>query len=233
MTGSTRFSSSTGTISRRCFLVGAAAGLAGCQTAAGPASIGISQEARGYYATMYAALPNERFPIPAVDLTKFNAKYLRREVTYRTDEIDGTVIVDTSGPYLYFVRPDGKAIRYGIGVGREGFSWVGRAQILMRQKWPTWTPPAEMITRQPELEPYRKGMAPGLDNPLGARALYLFENGRDTLYRIHGTNEPWSIGKYVSSGCIRMLNQDVIDLYRRVSIGSSVVVLDQPKPRIG
>jgi lipoprotein-anchoring transpeptidase ErfK/SrfK len=128
------------------------------------------------------------------------------------------------------VRENGRALRYGVGVGRDGFDWSGRAKILMKRKWPTWTPPRSMIERQPELEKYANGMPPGLDNPLGARALYLFENGRDTLYRLHGTNEPWSIGKAMSSGCIRLFNQDIIDLYDRVPRGTSVVVLEHNRP---
>jgi lipoprotein-anchoring transpeptidase ErfK/SrfK len=116
-------------------------------------------------------------------------------------------------------------MRYGVGVGREGFGWNGVARIQMKREWPRWTPPAEMIARQPELEPYRRGMEPGLENPLGARALYLFQNGRDTLYRLHGTNEPRSIGSNVSSGCVRLVNQDIIDLYSRTPLGTRVVVL--------
>lgn len=220
-------------LSRRAFVVGGSVALAGCQTAAGPSPQLTNAAADPYYLEMYAAMPDERFPIPAVDLTKVDAKFLRREVDYETKSIVGTIIVDTAGPYLYFVRPKGKAIRYGIGVGRAGFSWSGDAKILMKREWPTWTPPAEMIARQPELEKYRKGQKPGLDNPLGARALYLFENGRDTLYRLHGTNQPWSIGKYVSSGCIRLLNQDIIDLYLRTARGTDVIVIEQDQSLIG
>ncbi len=135
------------------------------------------------------------------------------------------MVIDPQNRHLYLVRGDGQAVRYGIGVGRQGFAWSGRAKIGAKKEWPTWTPPSEMIDRQPELEEYRGGMQPGLQNPLGARALYLYEDGRDTLYRIHGTNEPWSIGKAVSSGCIRLFNQDIIDLYRRVNVGAEVVVL--------
>lgn len=173
----------------------------------------------------YAAMPNEKFPIPAVDTTKIDPRFLRQIVNYKTDEPPGTIIVDVSAKFLYLVRENGKAMRYGVGVGREGYSWAGRARIAWKRPWPTWTPPAEMIARQPELEPYRKGMAPGLDNPLGARALYIFEGNRDTLYRLHGTNEPWSIGKAVSSGCIRLFNQDIIDLYNRVSANAPIVVI--------
>lgn len=173
----------------------------------------------------YAAVAGERFPVPAVDTTRIDPKYLRQIVDYRTAEQPGTIIVDTSAKFLYLVREGGRAIRYGIGVGREGFSWAGRARVGWKRAWPTWTPPADMIAREPELEKYRNGMQPGLDNPLGARALYIFEGNRDTLYRVHGTNEPESIGKAVSSGCIRLLNQDIIDLYDRVPVDAKIVVL--------
>lgn len=213
-------------LSRRAFVIGAPLALAACQTTGEPAASAVTMPPAidPTYVSMYAAILDERFPIPAVDVSGFDPRYLRQEVPYTTSERVGTIVIDTSGPYLYLVRENGRALRYGIGVGRDGFGWAGRAKILMKRKWPTWTPPAEMIARQPELEPYRNGMEPGLANPLGARALYLFEGGRDTLYRIHGTNEPLSIGKAVSSGCIRLLNQDVIDLYRRVPVGSEVVV---------
>jgi lipoprotein-anchoring transpeptidase ErfK/SrfK len=135
------------------------------------------------------------------------------------------VIVDPNSRHLFFVRGGGRAIRYGVGVGREGFGWSGVATIRRKSEWPNWTPPSQMIRRQPELEEFAEGMPGGLDNPLGARAMYLYQGSRDTLYRIHGTNEPESIGTRVSSGCIRLINQDVIDLYNRAHIGSKVVVL--------
>ena len=150
-----------------------------------------------------------------------------------TGERPGTIVVDTSGPFLYLVMEDGRALRYGIGVGREGFSWAGRADILMKREWPRWTPTNNMIARDPQLEKYRHGMEPGLNNPLGARALYLFENGRDTLYRLHGTNEPWSIGRAMSSGCIRLFNQDIIDLYSRVPRGTTVHVREHGETATG
>jgi lipoprotein-anchoring transpeptidase ErfK/SrfK len=145
--------------------------------------------------------------------------HLRRQtVDYPTSEPASTIIVDTANTYLYFVLGNGQAIRYGIGVGREGFTWSGRERVTRMAEWPNWRPPADMVARSPDLPDFVPG---GLDNPLGARALYL----GDTLYRIHGTNEPSSIGTFASSGCIRMLNADVIDLYRRVSVGTRVVVL--------
>src|SRR5262249_52899179 len=122
----------------------------------------------------------------------------------------------------------GRAIRYGIGVGREGFAWSGAATVKSKQEWPKWFPPADMMARDPRAAPWADGMPGGLQNPLGARALYLWQGDKDTLYRIHGTNEPWSIGRAGSSGCIRMFNQDVIDLYDRVPEGSRVVVLPAP-----
>jgi lipoprotein-anchoring transpeptidase ErfK/SrfK len=152
------------------------------------------------------------------------SQYHRQIVSYRGAEPPGTIIIETGNRFLYLVQPGGKAVRYGIGVGREGFAWSGQARIRRKAEWPTWTPPASMIARDPKLAKYRSGMPGGPANPLGARALYLYEGGRDTLYRIHGTNEPWSIGQAVSSGCIRMLNDDVKDLYERVPLGTPVIV---------
>jgi lipoprotein-anchoring transpeptidase ErfK/SrfK len=139
-----------------------------------------------------------------------------------TGEAPGTIVVDTGSRYLYYVLPEGKAQRYGVGVGREGFGWSGRVRIGRKAEWPTWTPPAAMRKRQPHLP---VSMVGGPNNPLGARALYLYDGGRDTLFRIHGSNEPWTIGHRVSSGCIRMRNEDVIELFSRVSVGTRVVVL--------
>jgi len=155
---------------------------------------------------------------------KIPQQYRRQIVKYQTDEAPGTIIVETREKFLYLVQPDGKAMRYGIGVGREGFGWSGTARVAMKREWPTWTPPSAMIKRQPELAKYRNGMEPGLRNPLGARALYLFNKGGDTGYRIHGTPEWWSIGKAMSSGCVRMMNQDIIDLYERAEQGAKVIV---------
>jgi lipoprotein-anchoring transpeptidase ErfK/SrfK len=159
-----------------------------------------------------------------VDVSRIDPEYLRQVVAFDGRETPGTVVVDPSERFLYLVGENGQAMRYGVGVGREGFGWNGNATIRRKAVWPTWTPPKEMILRQPELREYANGMPGGLDNPLGARALYLYQGDRDTLYRIHGTNEPETIGTQVSSGCIRMINQDVIDLYRRVPTGSRVVV---------
>lgn len=150
------------------------------------------------------------------------AKYLPQEVSYKTNQKPGTLIISTEKRYLYLVLGNGKARRYGVGVGREGFTWSGVKKITRRAEWPGWTPPKEMIARQKkkgiDLPAYMPG---GPDNPLGARALYL----GSTLYRIHGTTQPWTIGTNVSSGCIRMRNEDVIDLYTRVKVGTKVIVL--------
>jgi lipoprotein-anchoring transpeptidase ErfK/SrfK len=143
-------------------------------------------------------------------------------VSNPTNEPAGTIVIDTSSRHLYLVQPGGGAIQYGIGVGRQGFTWKGVAHVGRKSEWPRWIPPKEMLKRRPDLPEEMDG---GLDNPLGARALYLFQGNKDTLLRIHGTNEPDSIGKAVSSGCIRMMNADAIDLYERVKIGTRVVVL--------
>jgi lipoprotein-anchoring transpeptidase ErfK/SrfK len=149
----------------------------------------------------------------------------REVVSYRTAESPGTVVVETKRHSLYLVLQGGKAIRYAVGVGREGFAWSGTAHVARRAEWPAWYPPREMIERAAahnQFVPYR--IDGGELNPLGARALYLYEGGRDTLYRIHGTNEPRSIGRNVSSGCIRLLNEDIVDLYGRIAIGTKVIV---------
>ena len=139
-----------------------------------------------------------------------------------TNERPGTITVDTNNRYLYLSLPNGQAVRYGVGVGRQGFTWKGRTHIGRKEAWPDWTPPAAMLKRRPDLPRHMTG---GEDNPLGARAMYLFSGNRDTMFRIHGSNEPWTIGQAVSSGCIRMLNNDVTDLFSRVKVGATVVVL--------
>lgn len=176
-------------------------------------------------AAMYDELPNEPFPVPAVDLDEVDTDFLRGIVRYPTSEPPGTLIVDTPARSLFLVLEGGQALRYGVGVGKEGLAWSGRAYIGRKAHWPRWTPTAAMIAREPERNAkWAGGMEAGLDNPLGARALYLYRDGRDTLYRIHGTNEPWSIGKAVSSGCIRLINQDIVDLFNRVPVGTQVIV---------
>lgn len=165
------------------------------------------------------------FEITQVALSDIPAKFRRQVVDYAGTEMPGTIIVDPHQRLLYLVQEGGQALRFGVGVGREGFAWSGRAEIAMKRRWPRWVPPDEMIARDPRAAKWPNGQPGGPDNPLGARALYLYANGVDTLYRIHGTTEPKSIGKAVSSGCIRMLNQDVAELYLRVPVGTPVMVL--------
>jgi lipoprotein-anchoring transpeptidase ErfK/SrfK len=161
---------------------------------------------------------------PNDDATELRSDLRRQVVSYRTSEAPGTVIVDTPNTYLYLVMSGGKAMRYGIGVGREGFTWSGVKTVERKAEWPDWTPPPEMIQRQPYLPRFVAG---GPTNPLGARAMYL----SGSVYRIHGTNAPSTIGSQVSSGCIRMLNEDVIDLYKHVNVGTKVVVLPMSSRR--
>lgn len=186
-----------------------------------------------------ASDPAEQFPINASDVDLVPEKFRRQAVSYTGPEKPGTIVVDTANRYLYLVQPNGEALRYGIGVGRQGFSWSGRADVRWKAKWPRWTPPAAMVKRDPNAAKWANGMPGGPTNPLGARALYLFQGKVDTLYRIHGTADPRSIGRAVSSGCIRLLNVDVADLYERVKPGAQVVVVqggstkpDKPAPRL-
>ncbi len=215
-------------LSRRHFLLGGASlsalALSGCATI-GDRRIQAEPMIDPFYLSMYGPLPNEKFPVPAVDLRSVDPAFWRTEVDDPTGERPGTIVVRTSERYLYLVEEGGRAMRYGVGIGREGFAWQGRGHIGRKAAWPTWTPPADMIIRQPESAPYRNGMPGGLDNPLGARAMYIYKpNGGDSLYRIHGTNDNSSIGTAVSSGCVRLIDQDVIDLYGRVPVGTPLIV---------
>ncbi|MCC0025966.1 MAG: L,D-transpeptidase [Zhengella sp.] len=185
---------------------------------------GCSGTAIRTYSMSYGSVKDAGYQLPRIPISRVPGKFHRQLIRYETDEKPGTVIVDTGAKFLYLVMEDGRAMRYGIGVGREGFEWSGTARVAMKREWPTWTPPSEMIKREPKLAKYRGGMRPGLDNPLGARALYLFNKNGDTGYRLHGSPEWNSIGGNVSSGCIRLMNQDIIDLYDRVSIGAKVIV---------
>lgn len=177
-------------------------------------------------AMRYAAPLNEKFPVAPIDVAKVDPQYLRQIVDFPTSEPPGTVVVDTTNRFLYLVQEDGKALRYGVGVGKEGLEFKGTANIALKREWPRWTPTQDMIKREPErYAQWSGGMEGGAENPLGPRALYLFKDGKDTLFRIHGTTQPETIGTAVSSGCIRLMNQDVIDLYGRVPQGANVVVL--------
>ena len=236
---------STPMISRRSFLaaasVSAAATLAGCTTDGPPPRRGRpdreppADAGLGPVTSMYAAVTDGGHAIPAVPIERVPSRFHRQIVADPSGERPGTVIVDTGNHFLYVVRPFRRAVRYGVGLGRQGFEWSGDGVIEWKQHWPRWFPPEEMIARQPELAKYRArqipgtnewegGMPAGVNNPLGARALYIYQNGKDTLYRLHGSPEWNSIGKSVSSGCVRLINQDVIDLYDRVSDKSPIVV---------
>lgn len=174
---------------------------------------------------MYAAVQERGFALQAIPYEKVPRQFWRQIVPNPTGEAPGTIVVHAQEHFLYFVQSGGDAIRYGVGVGKAGFEWQGRANVQFKREWPVWTPPREMIQRQPELIKYQNGMQPGPVNPLGARALYIYRNGVDTGYRIHGSPEWWSIGQSMSSGCIRLINQDIIDLYNRVPVGSPIVVI--------
>lgn len=173
----------------------------------------------------YAAMKDGKFSVPAVDPAKVPAAYQRSIVQNPIpDEAPGTILVDTQTRHLYLVQDASTALRYGIGVGREGFGWAGETVAARKAQWPIWTPPPEMIKRQPDLEQWKDGRPGGPRNPLGARAIYLYKDGHDTGFRIHGTPEWRSIGGNASSGCFRMIQQDVIDLHARVTPGAKVIV---------
>jgi lipoprotein-anchoring transpeptidase ErfK/SrfK len=180
------------------------------------------------YKGMYGSFTDGGFKLPAIPYEKVPEQFRRQIVDNNTGYPEGTIVVDTGARHLFVTYGDGQAIRYGVGVGREGFEWSGDAVMQWKREWPRWTPPEEMIVRRPELTKYSAengGMDPGLENPLGARAMYLFSDGADTGFRLHGSPEWKSIGTNASSGCVRLINQDVIDLYARVRGGMKVVVL--------
>ncbi len=228
--------SEIGVLSRRSLLLGAAATLAGCATTEGGVSNAPVPQRVSYpivpatdeeLVTRYAAVEDGGHLIPAVPYREIDPRYYRQRVKDPTGEPAGTVVVDTAARFLYVVEPGGTAMRYGVGIGRDGFAWEGEGVIQWRQPWPRWKVPDEMIKRQPHLAKYsvaNGGMEPGIKNPLGARALYIFQNGQDTLYRLHGSPEWKSIGKATSSGCVRLVNQDVLDLYKRVPYHARIVV---------
>lgn len=214
--------SPSGGMSRRSFLAASAAGvgalgLGGCVTSEGLSSAEVAR--------MYGPLPDEKFPVPAADVSKVNPKYYRQTVRYETKEAPGTIIVDPSNFFVYRIEEGGNATRYGANVGREGFLWSGDAYIGRKAEWPIWTPPKEMIKRQPEAAKYAGGMPPGLDNPLGARTLYLYQNGAYTLYTIYSTILPETIGSGITSGCVGLLTQDMLHLYNQTPVKTKVVVL--------
>ncbi|MGI6854875.1 L,D-transpeptidase [Mesorhizobium sp. 1B3] len=194
-----------GRISRRAVILGGLALLAsGCSPT------------MQYGQPLLSAFSGQKGPAP---------RYKRKRVRYSGSESPGTIVVDTSEHYLYSVEEDGWATRYGVGVGEQGLTLKGTASVGRKAEWPSWTPTASMMRRKPRLVKYAGGVPGGLNNPLGASALYLYRGGRDTMFRIHGTNEPWTIGQNVSSGCIRMTNDDIVHLYERVPVGTSVLII--------
>lgn len=215
-------------LSRRAFLIATPLALAGCLTR--QSNIPIFSQKTQYVPPeiqdLYGPVTNEPYFLPAVNLSTIDPKFWRQQVNYQTDYSSGTLVVDTQACFLYLVGENGKALRYGIGVGKEGLAFTGVGIVQYKRRWPRWAPTKAMMEREPERYGHLgQGMPPGPENPLGARAFYLFKNGKDTLFRIHGSHEAWSIGRAISSGCIRLLNQDIIDLYNRVPDGSRVVVL--------
>jgi lipoprotein-anchoring transpeptidase ErfK/SrfK len=174
----------------------------------------------------YGSMTDEGFLIPAVDTTTIDSGLLRQSVSWRGPQKPGSIVVNIPERRLYLIGEGGRALRYGVGVGRaEALNFRGSAVIGRKEKWPRWTPTANMIAAIPRYRPYAGGMPGGTDNPLGPRALYLYRGGADTYFRLHGTTEPESIGQAVSSGCIRLFNQDIIDLYNRVPVGTTVTVV--------
>ncbi len=225
----------TGRLSRRSFMIGLPIALAGCQSVdvSSPVATPVAGPVLDQgWAQMYAAIDTEPFPVPAVNITKMDTQFLRQVVNVPPEIAaePGTIVIDPYNHFLYLVFENGTAIRYGVGVGRQGFAWSGDATIQAKREWPMWHPPKEMQARDPEAAKWPDGMPGGPGNPLGARAMYLYQGKVDTLYRIHGTTQPWSIGKSLSSGCIRLINQDIIDLYSRVPLGTRVRVLGDAQP---
>jgi lipoprotein-anchoring transpeptidase ErfK/SrfK len=197
--------------SRRSFVLGAASLLA--------LAHGADAAQRNWY---IGRIPDQPFDIPLVDKSLIPARFHRQSVAYTGREAAGTILINKRERFLYYIEGGGRAIRFGIAVGRDGQRWTGEAVVGRMARWPSWTPTANMRRRNPNL-PQR--VAGGPQNPLGARAIYLYRDGRDTLFRIHGTNEPWSIGNAASSGCIRMLNEHVLELFGTVRNGARVIVL--------
>jgi lipoprotein-anchoring transpeptidase ErfK/SrfK len=228
-------------LSRRKMIAGASASaaacLAGCVNTNPNAAVNAAAVAGAVvpsYDGIYAEKKDGAFIIPAVQYGQIDSALLRTNVTYATKESPGTIVIDPANHLLYHVEGGGRATRYGVGVGREGFGWAGEATIKSKQEWPDWYPPKEMLDRRPDLMQAMVELQSGIGmhgspaNPLGARAMYLWQGNQDTLFRIHGTNEPWTIGQSFSSGCIRMINQDVVDLYQKTPVGTRVVVLTYP-----
>ena len=187
---------------------------------------GLPLLAAGCAGANYGYVSDGGFSVPPVDISAVDAGLLRQEVAWKGKEKPGSIVVNVPERRLYLVEANGRALRYGVGVGRtEGTNFRGQAVIGRKEKWPHWTPTSNMIAAMPRYKPFAGGLNGGPDNPLGPRALYLYRDGRDTFFRLHGTTEPETIGQAVSSGCIRLFNQDIIDLYDRVRVGTHVTVV--------
>lgn len=226
-------------LSRRNFIaMGGMAGLVACgqKLPDEPTRAALAQPAPNFppLPDFYQAITDEKFPIPAIEEGSLSPEYWRQKVTNPwPDRTHGSIVIDPDAALLYFVETPDRATRYGVSVGAAGFDWNGTARLQFWRSWPRWNVPDTMVARRPELAPYsvaNGGMDAGPENPLGARALYLFQNGKDTLYRVHGDASSRELGKPVSSGCIRMLNQDVIHLNDRAVHGADVTVLPSIKP---
>lgn len=214
-------------LNRRSFLSGSAAGLG----ATGLGALGLAgcmstdDQFRAEAAKFYGPIPTEKFPIPAADISKVDTKFLRQKVPYASKEAPGTIIIDPGKFHLYRIEGDGMATRYGANVSRPGFLWSGEVYVGRKAEWPTWTPPKEMMARQPEARKYAGGMPGGLENPLGARVLYLYKNGVYTVFTIYSTSLPETLGQGITSGCTGLLTHDMLDLYSKTPVKTKVIML--------
>lgn len=213
-------------------LLAAALGLTACASAPAPQSPAPAAVPAVYQKRVDTGPNGEAVDIPTVNPAYLNERNARQRVSYNGPEGPGTIVVDPYARFLYHVLPGGQAMRYGISVGKAGKGFAGSGSIRRKAAWPSWTPTANMVRNNPELYgPVKGGLKGGLDNPLGSRALYLYKGGRDTMYRIHGTMDPSSIGKATSAGCIRLFNQDIMDLFEEVPLGTRVVVRSESQSR--
>lgn len=224
----------TALVDRRSVVAAIGLLLGGCAPQRGGPSVGFYPFAGQEFASAYGPIFDQGHAIPALNLTRIDPAMLRQHTRFDGQFRPGTIVVNVDERRLYLVQPGGVAIRYAVGVGREeALNFRGSAVIGRKAEWPRWSPTSDMIRRMPIYAHYAGGLPGGINNPLGARALYLYRGNQDTDFRLHGTNEPETIGTRVSSGCIRLFNQDIIDLYNRVPVGAKVVVLQEaPEPML-